>query len=468
MTELLPNAVPVSNRVAAWRGGVIDRSIILTDTANRYMPRLLLVDDDPLVLRVYRDALVRHGFEVATAGDGVTAIRALHAAPPELVILDLLMPKLSGAEVVKFMQSRPELEKIPIIVLSNAYMDALAWDAAVSGAHRGLVKTRCTAAMLIDTIREILAGGKPIGEVSDLLAAQQPEPVRAPAPGPPPATAAPPAPAAPLPKAALRKPAPPAAVTVANADLELKAKATQDFLAQAPTKFAEVRSLAEAFGRAKSTPERLLRLESLYRRVHFLAAEAGLAGCQRLALLTAAFEALLMQLMDKPARITPSAGRTLTLGLHVLDHLCRQADSAIQPMAAVNVLVVDDDAISNRLAVSALRQIGMAAASFDLPLPALEHLKKKRYDLLLLDIQMPGMSGFDFCRNLRRIAGYEKTPVIYVTGHTDFAHLAKSLETGAEDLIAKPVLPMELAVKVLIHLLRRDEPARQGSRVAGP
>jgi DNA-binding response OmpR family regulator len=55
---------------------------------------------------------------------------------------------------------------------------------------------------------------------------------------------------------------------------------------------------------------------------------------------------------------------------------------------------------------------------------------------------------------LRMLSGYEKTPVIYVTLHSDFQTRAKTLLSGGTDLIAKPVLPMELAVKVLMGLLR--------------
>ena len=421
------------------------------------MQRVLLVDDDPLVLRIYREALSRHGFEVVTADDGVAAVRSLRNAKPDVVVLDLLMPRLSGAEVVRFMQDQPELQEVPVIILSNAYMDTLAREAAVSGAHKGLVKTRCTPSLLIDTIRDLFAGGKSSGDPSTLLAAPRSEPPAAPAP-PAPARPAPPPAAPPTGNTSVfARSAPTAPGNDSGIDRDLKAKARKEFLAAAASKIAHVRSLFEVFQRAAATPDRALRLEALYRRVHFLGAEAGLADCSGLALLLGSLEALLLQLMDKPARLTPSVERTLRLGIDALSELAdRPAPNAAGgPKGAAAVLVVDDDAISNNLAVSALRHVGLRATSFEQPAAALEHLKQRRYDLLLLDIQMPGMTGFDFCRSLRTIAGYERTPVIYVTGHTDFNHLARSLDAGAEDLIAKPVLPMELAVKVMIHLLRR-------------
>jgi CheY-like chemotaxis protein len=85
----------------------------------------------------------------------------------------------------------------------------------------------------------------------------------------------------------------------------------------------------------------------------------------------------------------------------------------------------------------------------------LQWLKERRFDLVLLDIEMAGMDGFELCRRLRTLPGYQKTPVIYVTSHSDFENRAKSVLSGGDDLISKPVFPMELAVKAVTLLLKR-------------
>ncbi len=86
----------------------------------------------------------------------------------------------------------------------------------------------------------------------------------------------------------------------------------------------------------------------------------------------------------------------------------------------------------------------------------MQWLEESRFDLVVLEIAMPGMNGFDFCRRLRALPGYQKTPVIYVTGHADFENRAKSVLSGGDDLITKPVFPMELAVKAVALLLKRQ------------
>ena len=81
---------------------------------------------------------------------------------------------------------------------------------------------------------------------------------------------------------------------------------------------------------------------------------------------------------------------------------------------------MDDDPLSNRLVVAALQRAHLQARSTDDPMVGLQWLKESRFDLVLLDIEMPGMDGFELCRRLRTLPGYQKTPVIYVTSHSDF------------------------------------------------
>src|ERR1041384_5589359 len=167
------------------------------------MKRVLLVDDDALVLRLYRGGLSHHGFHVDTAEDGMAAIGALRASKPDLMVLDLLMPRLSGVEVLRYICSERKLADLPVVILSNSYMEDLARNAAVVGARvqKALLKVSCTPSRLIGVVEEILEG-KPTAEEGDqLLAIPDPSPSapaaeRAPSPTPAPPKAVPEAPAA--------------------------------------------------------------------------------------------------------------------------------------------------------------------------------------------------------------------------------------------------------------------------------
>jgi CheY-like chemotaxis protein len=393
--------------------------------------KVLLVDDDPLVRLIYRDGLARHGFEVEAAEDGLAALKILAANKPDLVVLDLMMPKFTGVEVLRFIRSKPEIAGVPVVVLSNSYMNDLSNQAEKVGVEKSLLKTRCSPSVLAGVINDLL-----VGEV-------------------PSAGQAPTAPTS----AAARATGEVATRTERAADTTSTAgflpKIHRDFLTSSASTCEAIRNLCRAFTNAESDEQRELRLEDFYRKIHFVTATAGLAQCHEIALLSSAFEALLFELIKKPAFISDSVLRTATFTSDFLIQLFDAARevSSETPLSA-KVLVVDDDAISNRLVVGALNRAELTPRSTEDPALALRWLEKTPFDLVLLDIEMPRMDGFELCRKLRSIAGYEKTPVIFVTSHSDFTSQVKSVESGGNDLIAKPVFPLELAVKAVTHLLR--------------
>jgi DNA-binding response OmpR family regulator len=407
------------------------------------------VDDDPIAVRIYRDGLIRQGFEVSTAGDGLAALKALRAAKPDAVVLDLMMPKLSGVEVLKFMRAEKQFEKIPVIVLSNAYMDPLAQDAAELGAQKGLLKVKCNPASLALALREVLEGG-PAGDTGDQLLAT----VKAPEVKLRPAAPKDPAPAA---------PASAAKEDVPVHEVDAREQARQELSTNAASIGRNLGELFQSFKTAPSDREREMRLHAFYRKVHFITAMAGMAEYQATAQMASCFEAMLFSMMDKLPKLEPSLERTTAMTVQFLQELLvRPPDSRPQPAQNLWTLVVDDDRLLNRLVISALRNAQLQARGTESPETALRMLQEKHYDLLLLDVEMPGMDGFQLCKKVRELPGYERTPVIYVTLHSDFETRAKTILSGATDLIAKPVSPAELAVKVLTHLLKTQMTASPG------
>jgi CheY-like chemotaxis protein len=113
---------------------------------------ILFVEDDAVVLTTYRNLLQREGFRIETAQDGLEALKALSQATPDLVVLDLMLPKFDGADVLKFIRADPRLKIVPIIIFSNAQIADFAEDAIT----RQLRKTDCTPSILVQTIQEML------------------------------------------------------------------------------------------------------------------------------------------------------------------------------------------------------------------------------------------------------------------------------------------------------------------------
>ena len=82
--------------------------------------RILLVEDDRFLRRACEVSLRRRGFSVTLAGDGEEALRQVRAERPDLILLDLLMPKVTGIEVLRTLRADPTTKEIPVLILSNS------------------------------------------------------------------------------------------------------------------------------------------------------------------------------------------------------------------------------------------------------------------------------------------------------------------------------------------------------------
>jgi len=216
-----------------------------------------------------------------------------------------------------------------------------------------------------------------------------------------------------------------------------------------------LRTLLQGLIRAGDEAARLKPLNELYRRIHALTGNAGIAGVPQVARMSDALEALLKELYEKPRNINASTLRTVALAIDFLGMLFEQGAALQRQQAAPrDVLVVDDEAISRRALVYALEKAKLKSASVEDPAVAYDMLAENEFDLIFLDIDMPGMSGFELCTKLRMLPAHKTTPVVFVTSLSDFESRANSTVSGGNDFIGKPFLFMEVAVKALVYVLR--------------
>jgi CheY-like chemotaxis protein len=83
------------------------------------MARILMADDDPSLVQMYSTRLIKDGHEVEVCGDGESALARIKEMKPDLVVLDIMLPKLTGLEVLEMMRADSATSKIPVVVLSN-------------------------------------------------------------------------------------------------------------------------------------------------------------------------------------------------------------------------------------------------------------------------------------------------------------------------------------------------------------
>ena len=103
---------------------------------------------------------------------------------------------------------------------------------------------------------------------------------------------------------------------------------------------------------------------------------------------------------------------------------------------------------------SAVGKAGLDAVGLDDPLAAQRLLKRERFDLIFLDVEMPGLTGLDLCVKIRAMKSNRRTPIVFVTSHSDFGSRAQSALSGGNDFIAKPFLLVEVALKALTWLFK--------------
>jgi CheY-like chemotaxis protein len=424
------------------------------------MKRILLVEDDVVIARIYARKLEDAGFRVLLAADGLSAIKLIPIFLPDLVVLDIMLPKLSGVEVLKYLRAEPAHKSVQVVVLSNAFLNTL-WDEITAlGVQEILLKSSVSPPQLVQVVQRFLKGSAPAvttAKKTTVTNAESGKPAKK--------SDAAGAAAASRRISTSREPAAAAAVEPgesskpprrSESEVGFRRRIRRDFLDQIPDICQGLDQACREFLEGQDPPTQLSRLEELRRKVGFLTHMTGMAGWQRLAQLSSAFEALLYELQVKPGALKDSARHTIASTVRLLTDCLAGGDGVDERWELpTTVLVVDDDAVSTRALVMTLEHAQVNATSVSEPFDAIEKLRQNAYDVTIIDINLPGMSGLSLCEHMRKLPLHARTPVIFITGYAEFEARARAVLGTGDDLIGKPIMPIELTVKVLAHVLAR-------------
>jgi CheY-like chemotaxis protein len=367
------------------------------------MKRLLIIEDDALLARIYLSKLGGHGFTLKIAATGQQGLEVVPSYRPHALVLDLMLPDVSGLEILQRLRASPDTRELPIIVFTNAFLPGPIKQAQEAGATEVLTKAECSATKLAQRLTELLSRSTYN---------------------------------------------PPASVEEAAAETEVAPDPRAAFLEHA-------KNLEKAINRVTLVPGDFSRTVHLSQVLHTVAGVAAADGQATLAWMTSAVEALARDLLERPKNMNPSSVATMAAGTQlVVDWLNGRRPVPEQRPADCAILTVDDDPIVCELVKKALARAQLPCETATDPRAALELLRAKPFQLVLLDIEMPEMNGMELCRELRAIPHQQNTPVIFVTAVGEFERRQQAGFSGGNDLLAKPFLPMELAVKALTWLLK--------------
>lgn len=173
--------------------------------------------------------------------------------------------------------------------------------------------------------------------------------------------------------------------------------------------------------------------------------------------LAAACVALIKDSRTRAGRIEPTVVTTLKQACDTIRALLDpRAFKKVNGSLTARTLIIDDDQNVIDTLDRSLKSADFQPSSCATTEQALDLLKRERFDLVLLDISMPGLSGFDVCAKIRETPANKRTPVIFMTGDDSVENRAQSSVTGGDDFVSKPLNMFELGVKASAWVCRRQ------------
>lgn len=120
------------------------------------MKKILFIEDESALQKTVSAAFEQEGIEIISAVDGEIGLRLAQEKNPDLILLDLILPKMDGFEVLKALKSDPAYSHIPIVVLTNLESNADVERALSLGAKSYLVKANYALPQMVEKIKEFL------------------------------------------------------------------------------------------------------------------------------------------------------------------------------------------------------------------------------------------------------------------------------------------------------------------------
>jgi DNA-binding response OmpR family regulator len=121
------------------------------------MNKVLIVEDDPFLADIYITKFTQEGFNVRMAGDGETGLQKLEEEKPEIILLDIILPRMDGFAVLKKIKEDPKFKDIPVLLLTNLGQKEEIERGLKLGASQYLIKAHHSPKEVIELVKKTLA-----------------------------------------------------------------------------------------------------------------------------------------------------------------------------------------------------------------------------------------------------------------------------------------------------------------------
>jgi CheY-like chemotaxis protein len=120
--------------------------------------KVLIIEDDPLMARMYQKIFTFGKYDVDTANDGEEGLAKVAASAPTIILLDVMMPKMNGLQVLEKLKSDPATKAIPVVMLTNLAGQQDAESALAKGAVKYIIKSEHEPEEVFDMVQQLIAG----------------------------------------------------------------------------------------------------------------------------------------------------------------------------------------------------------------------------------------------------------------------------------------------------------------------
>lgn len=121
------------------------------------MTKIAIIEDDPVISQMYRMKFEADGFEVSLADNGRTGVEMVQSFTPDLILLDLQMPEMTGNEALAKIRTQPWGANIPVIILTNLGIEESPKELKELGIHSYIVKAELTPSQVVARVKEALS-----------------------------------------------------------------------------------------------------------------------------------------------------------------------------------------------------------------------------------------------------------------------------------------------------------------------
>lgn len=120
------------------------------------MKKILIIEDDPFLSEMYVAKFNQSGFKIEVAADGKRGLEKIKTSQPDLILLDIVLPKMDGFEILKEIKKDPQLKRIPIVLLTNLGQKNEVEKGLALGADEYIIKAHFTPTAVVAKVKEIL------------------------------------------------------------------------------------------------------------------------------------------------------------------------------------------------------------------------------------------------------------------------------------------------------------------------